>query len=258
MAVKVEKKESIAILKLNRPKSYNAINMDMALRLSEELIAISDDPKIDGVIITGEGDAFCAGGDLRWIAEQGDDYYATFYSIVSEFHKAIKEIFCMEKPVVAVINGVASGGGLSLALCCDFRIMEKDAKLLFAYTSRGLSPDGGCSYMLPRIVGIAKALEIAAFDREISSEEALRIGLVTEVVEKGEGIKRAKEIINHINEKSPTFGTTKRLMYESFSSAFESHLENERKTISITSSLRYGKEGIRAFVEKRKPVYKKD
>jgi len=258
--VEKEIRERIAIVRLNRPSSYNAIDMDMAKGLAETLIRVSSDNTIKGVVITGAGKAFCSGGDLRWISQQGERYDDTFYRIVGEFNRAIIEIKNMKKPVFAAINGMAAGGGFSLALSCDFRIMESQANLILAYTSRGLSIDGGGTFTLPRIVGISKALEIVAFDRPISSEEALRLGLVNEVVEEGRSVERSVELIKQILNKVSlnSYVICKRLFYESFFNPLELQLEREREEISLASEHPDGKEGIGSFLEKREPVYNKD
>ncbi|RLB09737.1 MAG: enoyl-CoA hydratase/isomerase family protein [Deltaproteobacteria bacterium] len=256
--IKKEVLDKIAIIYLNRPSVYNAINMDLAKELTDSLIQISKEKDIWGVIITGKGEAFCSGGDLKWISKQGKDYYKTFYTIVGQFHRAITEIKNMKKPVVAAINGMAAGGGFSLALACDFRIMESHAQLILAYTSRGLTIDGGGTYFLPRIVGIAKALEIIAFDRPISAQEALNIGLVTEVVQKGDSVKRAIDFIKDIIKKVPlhSYGICKNLIHESFRNPLELQMEKEREAIAFASQQPDGKEGILSFIEKRAPVYK--
>ena len=259
-SIKKEFVDNVIVIKLNRPSLYNAINMEMATELSNIITEVSNDSNIDGVIITGEGNAFCAGGDLKWISEQGNDYYSTFYKIVSQFHKAILEIHYMEKPVFAAINGMAAGGGFSLALACDFRIMEYHAQLILGYTSRGLSIDGGGTYSLPRIVGIAKALEIIAFDNPIDAQDALKLGLITEIVGKGESVKRSLELINQINKKVPptSYSISKRLIYESFDNPLEVQLEKERRALAWVADQSYGREGIASFLEKREPVYKKN
>jgi 2-(1,2-epoxy-1,2-dihydrophenyl)acetyl-CoA isomerase len=167
------------------------------------------------------------------------------------------EIRRMPKPVVAAINGLAAGGGFSMALACDFRVMEASAVLRQAYTSNGLSIDGGGTFTLPRLVGFARALEIAAFDRPIEAEKAYSWGLVTEVVENGEGVKRAIELIEEMRKGSlSSFAASKKLMTDSFNTAFEAHLEKERDLLSWCAGQPNGREGIAAFLEKRKPVFR--
>ena len=253
--VKVNITEGIARLTLNRPKAFNAFDKDLIGTLCDLLIGISRDQDISGVMIHGEGKCFCAGGNLKYIHESGLPYGQAFHALAALFHQAVMEIRNMPKPVVAAMHGPAAGGGFSLALACDFRIMEKSATLLQAYTSNGLSIDGGGTYTLPRIVGIARALEIAAFDRPISSEQALSWGLVTEVVEDGQGVARAMEILLDLKKRSrPSFAASKKLLNASFHGSLETQLEKERASLAECAEAS-GREGIAAFIEKRKPVF---
>jgi len=254
--VKLEKTEGIARLTLNRPKAFNAFDKDLIGMLCDLLIGISLDRDISGVIIHGEGKCFCAGGNLKAIHESGLSYGQAFHALAAIFHQTIMEIRNMPKPVVAAMHGPAAGGGFSLALACDFRIMEKSATLLQAYTSNGLSIDGGGTYTLPRIVGLARALEIAAFDHPISSEQALSWGLVTEVVEDGKGVARAREVLVDLKKRSgSSFAASKRLLNASFHNPLESQLERERELLAECADLPNGREGVAAFMEKRKPVF---
>jgi 2-(1,2-epoxy-1,2-dihydrophenyl)acetyl-CoA isomerase len=162
----------------------------------------------------------------------------------------------MRKPVVAAINGIAAGAGFSLALACDFRIMEKSAILRQAYTSNGLCIDGGGTFTLPRIVGLARSLEIAAFDNPISSHQASEWGLVTKVVDDGKALEEAVNMLNILAKGSlHSFGWSKKLLTDSFSNSFESHLELEREGLSACADSPDGQEGLNAFVEKRKPSF---
>jgi len=163
----------------------------------------------------------------------------------------------MKKPVVAALNGMAAGGGFSLALNCDFRIMEESAILRQAYTSNGLSIDGGGSFTLSRLVGLARAMEIAAFDEPISSSQALAWELVTKVVEDGKSLEESKNILNHLLQGSlHSFGWSKTLLTDSFNNTIETHLEREREGLCDCANHPDGKEGIEAFIDKRKPNFK--
>ena len=155
----------LAIITLDRTDAYNALNLEVLRVLSDYLMEIATDRSVKGVIITGRGKAFCAGGDLKWAIDYSDHPDHSFRVLAGQFHVVIEEIRRMPKPVIAALNGVAAGGGFSLALACDFRIMEKSASLMQAYTSRGLCIDGGGTFTLPRLVGLHRALEIAAFDQ---------------------------------------------------------------------------------------------
>ena len=241
---------------LNRPEAYNALNLDMMVQLSDALASAATDGSVKGVVITGKGKAFCSGGDLKWISQQSESYGATLHRLAPQFHIAITEIRKMGKPVVAGINGITAGGGFSLALACDFRVMAESAMLRQGYTSNGLSIDGGGTFALPRLVGLARALEIAAFDQPISSAQALEWGLVTKVVPDSEVKREALAMLEGLAKSAThSFAWSKRLLLESFTNTLETQLELERQGISNCASHPNGREGIQAFVEKRKPVF---
>ncbi len=254
--IHLEEKEDIAIVYLNRPEAYNAFDLDMVQRLAETLITLSLDRNIAGVVISGKGHAFCAGGDLRWVNSQGNDLSRAFHALAAQFHQAIIEIRRMPKPVVAAVNGLAAGGGFSLTLACDFRIMTTSTILKQGYTSNGLSIDGGGTFMLPRLVGAARALEIAAFDRPINSEKAAEWGLVTEMADEGQTVEATFDLLSKLRKRSLTsFAASKKLITDSFNTSFETHLENERNLLSFAASQPNGVEGLTAFLEKRPPVF---
>jgi 2-(1,2-epoxy-1,2-dihydrophenyl)acetyl-CoA isomerase len=241
---------------LNRPDAYNALNLDMMYRLAESLSNGARDDSIKGVLITGKGKAFCAGGDLKWIHEQKEEAGSVLHKLAPQFHLSILEIRRMEKPVVAAINGIAAGGGFSLALACDFRVMGRSATLQQAYTSSGLSIDGGGSFSLPRLVGLARAMEIMAFDEPISSSQALEWGLVTKVVPENEVLSESVAMLTRLSKTSlHSFAWSKKLILQSFHDTLETQLEWERQGISDCAAHPDGQEGIQAFVEKRKPVF---
>lgn len=257
-SVLLEKRNHTALLTLNRPQSFNAFGGQMVRELADILTSVSSDDEVTGVIITGKGKAFCAGGDLRWLEESGLSYYSAFHKLAAIYHRAVLEIRRMPKPVFAAINGFAAGGGFSMALACDFRVMDSSAILRQAYTSNGLSIDGGGTFTLPRIVGISRALEIAAFDQPIDAERALKWGLVTEVAEEGNCLDRALELLKRITDGSlSSFAAVKRLLTDSFSTSFETQIEKERESLSLCANHPNGREGVTAFLEKRKPVFNK-
>lgn len=246
----------IATVIFNRPKAYNAFDLDTISFFGEHLINLAADDSVRGVVITGEGSTFCAGGDLKWAESRPDGPASAFHNLAARYHQAIIEIRRMKKPVIAAINGIAAGGGFSLALACDFRIMEKSAILRQAYTSSGLCIDGGGTFTLTRLVGLARALEIAAFDMPIDSKTALSLGLVTKVVEDGHSLEEAVKMALLLSKKSlHSFGYAKQLMTDSYNNSFETQLELERSALSACGDHPDGREGLAAFVEKRKPVF---
>jgi 2-(1,2-epoxy-1,2-dihydrophenyl)acetyl-CoA isomerase len=255
-AVTLRREGGIAVVMLNRPEAFNAFDQEMVELLAHYLIRLSVDDSISAVVISGEGKAFCAGGDLRSSLNFPGGAATAFHVLAARYHEAILEIRRMRKPVIAAMNGVAAGGGFSMALCCDFRVMARSAVLRQAYTSNGLCIDGGGTFTLPRIVGFARAMEIVAFDRPISSEQALSWGLVTKVVEDGCALEEALRMARQLMEGSlHSFGWCKELLTNSFNTPFEAHIERERVGLSTCAAHPDGQEGMKAFVEKRKPIF---
>ena len=254
--IEVRQHEKIVEVALNRPKAFNAFNLEMISELANILMRLAMDGSVKGIALTGRGKAFCAGGDLKWAVHFSEKPGSSFYRLASQLHIAVVEIRQMNKPVVAAINGPAAGAGFTLALACDFRVMEESAVLTQAYTSNGLSMDGGGTFTLPRVVGFARALEIAAFDKPISAKQALKLGLATKVVEDGTALKVAIDMLDELAKVSlHSFGWSKKLLNESFSNGFETHMELEREGLSDCADHPDGWEGLNAFIEKRKPVF---
>jgi len=241
---------------LNRPESYNAFDLELLRLLADHLVTTAMDDEVRAVVICGEGRAFCAGGDLKWILRHPAGVAAGFHELACRFHQAVLEIRRMSKPVVAAVNGIAAGGGFSLALACDFRVMARSALLRQSYTASGLCPDGGLTYSLPRLVGLARALEIVAFDQPISADQALSWGLATRVAEDGRALEEAVNMAAQLGRGSLNgYGWAKKLLTESFDTSLETQLEREREGIRRCGEHPEGREGMRAFSEKRKPVF---
>lgn len=256
--IELKQHDTIAEVALNRPQAYNAFNYEMVSQLANHLTALAGDDRVRGVVITGRGKAFCAGGDLKWTLNNSNGPAAAFHMLAAQFHLAILEIRRMKKPVVAAINGVAAGGGFSLALACDFRVMDQSAALNQAYTSAGLCIDGGGTFTLPRLVGYARALEIAAFDKPISSAQAFDWGLVTKVVADGQALSEAMAMAQDLAQRSlNSFAWTKKLITDSFNTSFETQIEIERAALEACADHPDGQEGLAAFSEKRQPEFAK-
>jgi 2-(1,2-epoxy-1,2-dihydrophenyl)acetyl-CoA isomerase len=254
--VTVTQDNGIAKLILNRPAAFNAFDHNMIEHFARHLVALAADNTVRGVVLSGEGKGFCAGGDLKWVSEFPLGPSAAFHKLAASFHQAILEIRRMPKPVIAAINGIAAGGGFSLALACDFRVMARSATLRQAYTSNGLCVNGGGTFMLPRLVGLARALEIVGFDAPMSSEKALAWGLVTKVADDGHALEEAMNMAHELSKGSlNSFGWSKQLLTDSFNSAFEAQIERERLGLCSCAEHPDGKEGLRAFVDKRRPVF---
>ncbi|MFH1885079.1 MAG: enoyl-CoA hydratase-related protein [Pseudomonadota bacterium] len=241
---------------LNRPGAYNAFDLPTITLLAGTLADLAADPTCEGVLISGRGKAFCAGGDLKWALAWPGGPAAAFHRLAAQFHAAVLEIRRMNKPVAAAIHGPAAGGGFSLALACDFRIMEKDAVLRQAYTSNGLCVDGAGTWTLPRLVGPARAMEILAFDPPIPAQKALEWGLITALAENGKSRETSLEILSRVAAGSlHAFGLSKRLLNESLDTPLEAQLEKEREGLASCAAQPEGMEGLSAFAERRKPDF---
>ena len=257
--IETEVNENIAIVTINRQAEYNSFDEATLKVFADTMIQLALEDQVKAVIITGKGKSFSGGGDLKTAINTKGGVSATFYNIAHFIHVAVLEIRKMAKPVIAAINGTAAGGGFSLALACDFRIMSTSAKLKQAYTSNGLSMDGGGTFTLPRLVGYAKAIEIAYLDEIITSDKALKMGLVNKVVAPEDLLKTALDLARkYKNVSVNSFGISKRLFNDSFTNSLEKQMELEREWIALAASHKDGLEGVQAFIEKRKPDFSKD
>ncbi|MHA1791466.1 MAG: enoyl-CoA hydratase/isomerase family protein [Promethearchaeota archaeon] len=243
----------ILILKLNRPRALNALNKQLAAEFTEALNEAEQDEKLRAIIITGNGKAFCAGGDLAAFKSSEDP--ATFLKeLATKFHEGIKKIRYLDVPVIAAINGPCFGVGLSLACACDFRIANSNAKFSVAFTGVGLSPDSSLPYFLPKIVGLGVATELALLNKTIDADQALSIHLVSAI--SGNAVDKAMELAKTLS-RMPTkaIGMVKKLYNVAFSDSLEQHLEKEVEAIGITANTRDFLEGCNAFFEKRPPCF---
>lgn len=254
--IEINQQEQVTEVILNRPEAYNAFDLEMITELAQGLTALARDEAVRGLILSGRGKAFCAGGDLKWALSFSDTVGTAFHTLAAQLHLAVVEIRRMKKPVVAAIKGPAAGAGFSLALACDFRVMGESAVLRQAYTSNGLCIDGGGTFTLPRMVGLARALEIAAFDEPIPAERALEWGLASRVVADDTVMDEAAALLARLLKTSThSFGLSKQLLTDSFNHALESHLELERAGLAACADHPEGREGLKAFMEKRRPVF---
>ncbi len=244
--------KGVATITLNRPSAFNAFTEKMNKEIIKALKAASKDDEVRSIVITGEGKAFCAGEDLAGVDE--DTNHADF--LRNRYHPMMKAIKQTEKPIVAAVNGTAAGAGMSLALAADFRLVQPETKFVSAFMSIGLIPDSGFLYMLPRLIGYAKALEIAVLGKPITGEEAKELGLATEVIQSSEW----EEKVAQFSEKLAAMPTqsislVKRYMIDGMNSTFEDLLEKEAQAQRIAGQSYDHREGLEAFKEKRKPTF---
>ncbi|HKJ00602.1 MAG TPA: enoyl-CoA hydratase-related protein [bacterium] len=254
--IELSKEGAVAVLRFNRPESYNAINHVMAPELQEAVIDVQDDPAVRALLITGNGTAFHAGGDVKSFVIQGDAVGPYIDRMVIPFHAFITHLVRMPKPVVAAVNGVAAGAGFSIAMACDMVLAQAEALFTVAYSRIGASPDGSMTYFLVRHLGMRRAMELYLTNRVLTAAEALDWGLVTQVLP-AEGFEAAALEQARTLAAGPTFayGRAKELFYHSLNHELETQLELEARGIIAASKTRDFREGTRAFVEKRQPDY---
>ena len=251
-------REKVAHKTLNRPEAANAINLDLAKDLMYAVMKCDEDPLIRAVLITGAGPMFCAGGDVKSFAGKGGEELPYFLKEITVYlHVAMSYIVRMDPPVIAAVHGSAAGAGMSLACACDLTLAADSARFTMAYTRAGLTPDGGATYILTRLVGIKRTLELALTNRLLSAQEALDWGIVTRVLPEKDLMKEAASLAGFLaSGPTKTFGTTKRLIQSGLAESFEGQMKHESRSISEMARTADGGEGIKAFVEKREPVFK--
>ena len=249
--------DAIATIRLNRPRKMNAIMQDMASEFQQVLKQVAEDDQIRAVILTANGDGFCAGQDLKEAVEYGKDPDAKLSTIVRNTYNPIVTLITgMPKPVIAAVNGTAAGAGANLALACDIVLASTRASFVQSFTSIALIPDTAGTWMLPRLIGLARAKYLALTAEEVSPEKAEQIGMIHSVVDhrhlEEEAVKLAKKFT-----AMPTqaLALTKKGLNQSFDHNLEDQLELEAQLQEEAGTTEDFHEGINAFVEKRQPEF---
>jgi len=251
--------DQIAVITLNRPEQANGMNMELIMELADvahHIDGLVKQHAVRAVVITGEGRIFCAGGDIHSFKAFGDHVSREIARLAGYLHEATATFMHMQAPVITAVNGAAAGAGFSLAIMGDLVIAAHSATFMLAYTAIGLSPDGAATWHLPRIIGIRRAQEMLLLNRKLSADEALQWGLVTKVVADDQLLPEAVALAKKM-ASGPTkaFGTVKKLLAASDRNSPEQQMTFEAENLSALSSSIDGQEGIRSFLEKRKPVF---
>ncbi|MCM3078706.1 enoyl-CoA hydratase-related protein [Brevibacillus invocatus] len=248
-----EVSEGVAILTMNRPDKFNAFNERMNKEITDALKQAQKDPEVRCILLTGAGRAFNAGQDLGDVLG-GDVDFGGF--LRNRYNPMILQFQKTEKPIIAAINGVAAGAGMSIALACDIRLASDKASLVNAFVNIGLVPDSGGCYYLPRIVGMGKALELAMTGEKVPAEEALRLGLVNQVYPTEQFWEESLAYARKLAAlPTRSIGLIKRTMYKSLELGLEETLEYEAYAQEIAGQTADYKEGVNAFMEKRAPRF---
>ena len=251
--VETSRDGAVLTITLNRPDVLNAFNAAMHRELAAALKEARDG-SVRAVVLTGAGRGFCVGQDLTEFREAAGDIGSR---LRDTYHPNIRAIRALEKPVIAAVNGVAAGAGVSFACACDIRLAVDDASFIPAFINIGLIPDSGGSYFVARILGPARAFEWLASGKKLTAAEAHAWGLVSEVVDGGNLIRRAGELAAQLAEL-PTrgIGMTKRLLDHAADASLEEQLEREAQLQAAATQTEDFKEGVAAFLEKRPPRFR--
>lgn len=250
---------NIATLTLNRPERLNALGDTLREDLHDAILKVTDDDSVRAVVITGAGRGFCSGGDVKAMSErdQAGRAHALVDQIAPSRDRCIAAMRDCPKPIIAAVNGAAAGAGFNLALACDMRVASTAAKFVQAFVKRGLHPDWGGTYFLPRLVGTAKACELIFTGEPIHAAEAYRLGIVNAVCAPKELMTKAYELAKKIANGPPiAIRLAKRAIYHSQDCDMRAALEFETYAQNLCRQTEDSKEGVRAFVEKRAPVFK--
>jgi 2-(1,2-epoxy-1,2-dihydrophenyl)acetyl-CoA isomerase len=248
-----EKQNGVAVITLNRPQALNAFTLQMNAELQDALKDADGDPAVRCFLITGAGRAFCAGQDLK--ARTAEQRGSLGASLRDKYNPIILRLRRTEKIVLAAVNGVAAGAGCNLALSCDLRVASDDARFIQAFVRVGLAPDSGGSFFLPRLVGLSKALELFLLGEPVEAAEALRIGLVARVFPAAELAERARELAERLAHGPRSIGLIKRAVNHTLLPELQNQLEYEAQLQEIAGKSADYDEGVKAFLEKRPPVF---
>ncbi len=253
--IKYELIDGVGKITLNRAEKYHSFVREMALQLQDVLDICKEDENVRAILITAEGKAFCAGQDL---GEATDPNGPELTQIVQEhYNPIIRKIRNIKKPVVAAVNGVAAGAGASIAICCDIVVATESASFIQAFSKIGLIPDSAGTFFLPRLVGMQKATALMMTAESVSAKDAEEMGMIYKVFTDDKFVEESWKLVSKL-DKMPTIGLglTKRLLNASYSNNLEQQLDMEDKCQTIAGNTIDFKEGIEAFLKKRKPNFK--
>lgn len=256
--VLIHDENAVRTITLNRPDKLNAFSEDLLIALGKAVRAAAKEKDVRCVVITGAGRAFCSGQDLAEVKEryQTDEPIELGLHLRRHYNPMVAQIRCMEKPVVASVNGVAAGAGCSLALVCDMRVAAESSSFIQSFIHVGVIPDSGGTFMLPRLVGLSRAMELAFTGRKVSAAEAERIGLVNRVVPDDALAAETAKLAAQLASLPPKgIGLAKRALNAAWSADLETQLDYEAMLQTTAGQSRDHREGVAAFLEKRPPNF---
>ena len=250
--LKLERAAGVATLTLHRPDAYNALDLALGRELFQASIELDEDPGVRCIVVTGSGKAFCAGGDVKSFVDNLERIGAHIKELTTYLHGAISRLCRSDKPVIMAVNGVAAGGGFSLALSGDLVVAAESAKFTMAYSRIAATPDGSSSYFLPRLVGLRRALELYLTNRPLTAREALEWGMITRVVPDAELTAEVTKLARELAQgPSKAFGAAKRLFHQSTWESLETQMELEAQAIAASGRTEDFRAGVSAFADKK-------
>jgi 2-(1,2-epoxy-1,2-dihydrophenyl)acetyl-CoA isomerase len=253
--LKFNNENGVATIVLNRPEVYNALNDELTYEIQGALKICNRDDSIRVVVLTGEGKAFCSGQDLKASSDIENKSFSD--SLHKRYNPIIKAMRSLPKPIICRLNGVAAGAGCSLALACDYIVAAEEATLIEVFINIGLVPDSGSSLFLTRLVGYTKAFELATMGTKLKATEAFNLGIINKVVPVDDLDASTMEVADYY-AKAPTkaIGIIKKMLEKSYTSDLTEVLDYEALSQEIAGRSNDYKEGVKAFLEKRKPEFK--
>ncbi len=252
-----ETRDGVALITLNRPEARNAFSPSMIRLWNEYLQTARADEDVRAVVVTGLGDTFCSGGDIREMAEGRLMSWDMKRFLWDGVHRIALTLEDLDKPVIAAVNGSAMGAGMDMALMCDMRIASDRARFAESYINMGVVPGDGGAYFLPRLVGSARALEILLTGEVLTAARSLELGIVNRVVPHERLMEETLTLAGVMAEKPPlAVRMTKRAVYQGLTSTLRAHLDYISSQIALLSETEDHREAARAFLEKRSPVFR--
>lgn len=252
--LKYDIKENVLYITFMRPDVLNSFNREMSLELQNALDIAKDNDEIRAIVLTGEGRAFSAGQDL----EEAINPQMNAKDILTiQYNPIIGKLRQLPKPVIAAVNGIAAGAGANIALACDIVIASEKASFIQSFSNIGLIPDSGGTYFIPRLVGLARATAMMMLAEKIDAKTAMEIGLIYKVYQEDVFMYEVESLAKHLSDRpTKALALTKQLLSVTFDNELDSHLNLENELQSIALDSYDYKEGVSAFLEKRKPNYK--
>lgn len=258
--IEFEINHGVAILKLNRPDSLNSFNAAMHLEVQESLALAAADETVRALLLTGKGRGFCAGQDLSdsAVAQDSQGNMPDLGDAVGNYYNPlIRRLATLEKPVICAVNGVAAGAGANIAFACDIVIAGRSANFIESFSKLGLIPDSGGTWILPRLVGMARAKGLAMLGSKISAQQACDWGMIWQVVNDDELLPTALALAEQMaTQPTRGFALTKQALHASAHNSLDEQLELEKELMRLAGKTYDYKEGVNAFLEKRAPQYK--